>query len=80
MGTPAEGSTKKDINISKLSLSEKEGKDSEFPAHKISPRQWITMVVLVYVNLINYMDRLTLAGEVTTLCVSGIDFRSSQGR
>ena len=24
--------------------------------------QWITVAVLVYVNLINYMDRLTLAG------------------
>ena len=46
----------------------------------ITTRQWVTVAVLVYVNLINYMDRLTLAGEVTTLCVSGIDFRSSQGR
>ena len=41
----------------------------------ITTRQWVTVAVLVYVNLINYMDRLTLAGEVTTLCVSGIDFR-----
>jgi MFS family permease len=28
----------------------------------ITTRQWITVAVLVYVNLINYMDRLTLAG------------------
>ena len=29
----------------------------------ITTRQWITVAVLVYVNLINYMDRLTLAGK-----------------
>jgi len=28
----------------------------------VTPGQWITVAVLVYVNLINYMDRLTLAG------------------
>jgi len=28
----------------------------------ITTKQWITVAVLVYVNLINYMDRLTLAG------------------
>ena len=36
----------------------------------ITTRQWVTVAVLVYVNLINYMDRLTLAGEVTTFFVS----------
>ena len=30
----------------------------------ITTRQWITVAVLVYVNLINYMDRLTLAGKI----------------
>ena len=29
----------------------------------VTARQWITVAVLVYVNLINYMDRLTLAGR-----------------
>lgn len=29
---------------------------------RVAARQWITVAVLVYVNLINYMDRLTLAG------------------
>jgi len=29
---------------------------------RVSFRQWVTVAVLVYVNLINYMDRLTLAG------------------
>ena len=28
----------------------------------VTTRQWITVAVLVYVNLINYMDRLTIAG------------------
>jgi len=28
----------------------------------VTTRQWITVGVLVYVNLINYMDRLTIAG------------------
>ena len=34
----------------------------------ITTKQWITVAVLVYVNLINYMDRLTLAGEKKQLC------------
>ena len=29
---------------------------------RVSTRQWVAVGVLVYVNLINYMDRLTLAG------------------
>ena len=29
---------------------------------EVSRQQWLTMAVLVFVNLINYMDRLTLAG------------------
>ena len=64
MGTTAEGSTRREgsFNISKVSWSEEESEDSKVSAHKISARQWMTMAVLVYVNLINYMDRLTLAG------------------
>ena len=33
---------------------------------RVAARQWITVAVLVYVNLINYMDRLTLAGGTHT--------------
>jgi len=33
----------------------------------VTARQWITVAVLVYVNLINYMDRLTLAGILTDI-------------
>lgn len=29
----------------------------------IPMRQWLTVVVLCYVNLINYMDRFTIAGK-----------------
>jgi len=29
---------------------------------RVTASQWVTVIVLVYVNLINYMDRLTLAG------------------
>ena len=32
------------------------------PNH-ISRRQWVTVLVLFFVNLINYMDRLTIAGK-----------------
>ena len=31
-------------------------------APEVSRQQWLTMAVLMFVNLINYMDRLTLAG------------------
>lgn len=29
----------------------------------IPKMKWITVIILCYVNLINYMDRFTLAGE-----------------
>ena len=32
----------------------------------ITKRQWITVLVLFFVNLINYMDRLTIAGRLKT--------------
>jgi uncharacterized membrane protein len=30
---------------------------------KITARQWITVAILCFVNLINYMDRFTIAGK-----------------
>lgn len=30
----------------------------------LTKSQWLTVFVLVYVNLINYMDRFTLAGKI----------------
>ena len=31
---------------------------------KISPADWLTLVVLTSVNMLNYMDRTLLAGEI----------------
>ena len=66
MGTTAEGSKVREdsFDISNVSWSEEGIKESEMSMHKVSMRQWMTMAVLVYVNLINYMDRLTLAGLI----------------
>jgi len=35
---------------------------------KITKTQWLTVIILCYVNLINYMDRFTLAGKYFLLC------------
>lgn len=32
----------------------------------ISVKQWIVVIILCFVNLINYMDRFTLAGKLLT--------------
>ena len=45
-------------------LLEPEFRGSGAGGGHITTRQWVTVAVLVYVNLINYMDRLTLAGEL----------------
>jgi hypothetical protein len=41
--------------------------------HHITKTQWLTVVILFFVNLINYMDRLTIAGktkiEVIFVCL-----------
>jgi hypothetical protein len=31
--------------------------------YSISVREWLTIIILCYVNLINYMDRFTIAGK-----------------
>lgn len=33
----------------------------------ITKREWITVIVLCYVNLINYMDRFTIPGKIQTV-------------
>lgn len=30
---------------------------------KISKKEWITVLILCFINLINYMDRMTIAGK-----------------
>jgi len=64
MGLPANSST-----AALMKKVDKEGGlDVEFKggvgaaSGHVTTRQWITVGVLVYVNLINYMDRLTIAG------------------
>jgi len=64
MGLPANSST-----AALMKKVDKEGGlDVEFKggvgaaSGHVTSRQWITVGVLVYVNLINYMDRLTIAG------------------
>jgi len=65
MGLPANSST---AALMKKVDREDGGLDVEFKGGNgatsghITTRQWITVGVLVYVNLINYMDRLTIAG------------------
>ncbi len=38
--------------------------DSSQQKCNLTKSQWLTVLVLVYVNLINYMDRFTLAGKL----------------
>ena len=64
MGLPANSST---AALMKKVDREDGGLDVEFKGGNVTSghvttRQWITVGVLVYVNLINYMDRLTIAG------------------
>ena len=40
---------------------------------RVSGVEWLTVIILLYVNLINYMDRFTLAGKCSVdvvLCYS----------
>ena len=48
--------------MAKIPGVEEEKKDLGDSDPELSRQQWLTMAVLVFVNLINYMDRLTLAG------------------
>jgi len=64
MGLPANSST---AALMRKMDKETGGLEVEFsgvsgPGSRVTPKQWITVAVLVYVNLINYMDRLTIAG------------------
>ena len=64
MGLPANNST---AALMKKHDKVSGGLEVEFRsgpgAGHVTPRQWMTVAVLVYVNLINYMDRLTIAGN-----------------
>ena len=65
MGLPANSST---AALMRKVDKETGGLEVEFsgvsgPGSRVTPKQWITVAVLVYVNLINYMDRMTIAGN-----------------
>lgn len=42
-----------------------ESEDSERGIRDISFKEWIMVFILCFVNLINYMDRFTLAGKTS---------------
>ena len=50
------------IGMAKIPGVEEGKKDLGNSDPEVSRQQWLTMAVLVFVNLINYMGRLTLAG------------------
>lgn len=41
----------------------KETKNLTITLKDVSLRQWVTIAILCFVNLINYMDRFTIAGK-----------------
>ena len=47
--------------------SQSELNKQEDPPQKIALTQWITIIILCFVNLINYMDRFTIAGKYALL-------------
>ena len=72
MGLPANSSTAalmKKVDDGGLDVEFKGGNAT---SGHVTTRQWITVGVLVYVNLINYMDRLTIAGRNTIIIVKMI--------
>ena len=78
MGLPANSST---VALMRKVDKQSGGLEVEFSGGErsdhVTPRQWITVSVLVYVNLINYMDRLTLAGKYSpSLTISPTSVRS----
>ena len=43
------------------------------PRH-VTKAQWVAVAILTYVNLINYMDRYTIAGKIITrICLLAKD-------
>lgn len=48
-------------------VSSNEPKNSPITLKDVPMKQWITVVILCFVNLINYMDRFTIAGELFIL-------------
>ena len=68
MGLPANSST---VALMRKSDKQSGGLEVEFRGGERSSHattgQYITVAILFYVNLINYMDRMTIAGETGSL-------------
>jgi len=53
------------------SLADGAGRSRRKRCCGISVGEWFTIIILFYVNLINYMDRFTIAGEDISISVAG---------
>ncbi|XKL68536.1 hypothetical protein PGB90_004027 [Kerria lacca] len=51
--------------IAEIATSQSGLNNGDEPSTKVTCMQWITVMILCFVNLINYMDRFTIAGVLT---------------
>lgn len=65
LGLPATYSSQQLVSSDSDSMARlRESETQTAPGeHRIGKREWITVAVLCFVNLINYMDRFTIAGK-----------------
>ena len=73
LGLPANSST---VALMRKSDKQSGGLEVQFSGGERSSRattgQYITVAILFYVNLINYMDRMTIAGKHSIEIVGGV--------
>lgn len=50
--------------IAEIATSQSGLNNGDEPSTKVTCMQWITVMILCFVNLINYMDRFTIAGNL----------------
>ena len=60
-------------------LADKEGEDGDLanstsmpPKMKVTKRSIVTLLVLVFINLLNYMDRYTVSGQWIFVFLSSV--------
>jgi len=63
-------------NVSEESIELNQGQKVKSPNY-VSRADWITLAILTFVNLINYMDRYTIAGILSDVR-SGLDINNEQ--
>lgn len=44
-----------------------QNRNSSVSLRDVAVREWITVIILCFVNLINYMDRFTIAGKFVVI-------------